>query len=110
MSEEQLEVLKELSSQPFYGDMPFAYYADLISKLITEYNKEKEKNKKIKNAKLVICSRSNGKSAQQKMILEEYINKDKIREIIKEYKETNMDIYTFEVADRLEKLLEDQYE
>ena len=47
MNIEDLEILKELSEQTYFGDLPFLYYADLIGKLLTAYEKEKEKNKKI---------------------------------------------------------------
>lgn len=47
MNIEELEILKELSEQTYFGDLPFLYYADLIGKLLTAYEKEKEKNKKI---------------------------------------------------------------
>lgn len=45
MNEEEMEILKELSEQSYFGDLPFLLYADLIGKLIANYNKEKEKNK-----------------------------------------------------------------
>ena len=45
MNIEDLEILKELSEQTYFGDLPFLYYADLIGKLLTAYEKEKEKNK-----------------------------------------------------------------
>ena len=47
MSEEEMEILKELSEQNYFGDSPFLLYADLIGKLIANYNKEKEKNKEL---------------------------------------------------------------
>lgn len=47
MNIEELDILKELSEQTYFGDLPFLYYADLIDKLLTAYEKEKEKNKKI---------------------------------------------------------------
>ena len=46
MNIEDLEILKELSEQTYFGDLPFLYYADLIGKLLTAYEKEKEKNKR----------------------------------------------------------------
>lgn len=46
MNREELDILKELSEQTYFGDLPFLYYADLIGKLLTAYEKEKEKNKK----------------------------------------------------------------
>ena len=46
MNREELDILKELSEQTYFGDLPFLYYADLIGKLLTTYEKEKEKNKK----------------------------------------------------------------
>ena len=45
MNIEELDILKELSEQTYFGDFPFLYYADLIGKLLTAYEKEKEKNK-----------------------------------------------------------------
>ena len=47
MNIEDLEILKELSEQTYFGDLPFLYYADLIGKLLTAYEKEKEKNKRV---------------------------------------------------------------
>jgi len=47
MNIEDLEILKELSEQTYFGDLPFLYYADLIDKLLTAYEKEKEKNKEL---------------------------------------------------------------
>ena len=46
MNIEDLEILKELSEQTYFGDLPFLYYADLIGKLLTAYEKEKEEHKK----------------------------------------------------------------
>ena len=46
MNREELDILKELSEQTYFGDLPFLYYADLIGKLLTAYEKEKEKNKR----------------------------------------------------------------
>lgn len=42
MNIEELDILKELSEQTYFGDLPFLYYADLIGKLLTAYEKEKE--------------------------------------------------------------------
>lgn len=47
MNREELDILKELSEQTYFGDLPFLYYADLIGKLLTAYEKEKEKNKSL---------------------------------------------------------------
>ena len=47
MNREELDILKELSEQTYFGDLPFLYYADLIGKLLTAYEKEKEKNKEL---------------------------------------------------------------
>lgn len=47
MSEVEIEILKELSEQSYFGDLPFLYYGDLIGKLLANYNKEKEKNKEL---------------------------------------------------------------
>ena len=49
MNIEELDILKELSEQKYFGDLLFSYYADLISKLLTAYEKEKEKNKEYEN-------------------------------------------------------------
>ena len=49
MNIEELDILKELSEQTYFGDLPFLYYADLIGKLLTAYEKEKEKNKELRN-------------------------------------------------------------
>ena len=48
-----------------------------------KYFKEKEKNKKIKDG-ILFVGRRNGKSAEQKIILDEYISKDKVREKIEQ--------------------------
>ena len=53
-----------------------------VKGIIDLYNKEKEKNKKIKDG-ILFVGRRNGKDAEQKMILDEYIRKDKIKEILK---------------------------
>ena len=45
MNIEELDIIKELSEQTYFGDLPFSYYADLIGKLLTAYEKEKEKEK-----------------------------------------------------------------
>ncbi len=47
MNIEELDILKELSEQKYFGDLLFSYYADLIGKLLTAYEKEKEKNKEL---------------------------------------------------------------
>ena len=52
-----------------------------VERLRKELDKEKEKNKKIKDG-ILFVGRRNGKSAEQKIILYEYISKDKIREKI----------------------------
>lgn len=49
--------------------------------LLKLYNKEKEKNKTIKNARFYVARRT-GKEAAQKIILSEYISIDKINEKI----------------------------
>lgn len=48
MNIEDLEILKELSEQTYFGDLPFLYYADLIGKLLTAYEKEKGENVKLR--------------------------------------------------------------
>ena len=40
MNIEELDVLKELSEQTYFGDLPFLYYADLIGKLLTDYKQK----------------------------------------------------------------------
>ena len=40
MNIEDLEILKELSEQTYFGDLPFLYYADLIGKLLTAYEQK----------------------------------------------------------------------
>ena len=47
MNREELDILKELSEQTYFGDLPFLYYADLIGKLLTAYEKEKEERERI---------------------------------------------------------------
>lgn len=50
--------------------------------LLKLYNKEKEKNKTIKNARFYVVGRRTGKEAAQRIILKEYISIDKINEKI----------------------------
>jgi hypothetical protein len=58
------------------------YDIETLETMIDLYNKEKEKNKKIEDG-ILFVGRRNGKDAEQKMILDEYIRKDKIKEILK---------------------------
>jgi len=73
MNIEDLEILKELSEQTYFGDLPFLYYADLIDKLLTAYEKEKETSHynqsqlDIANAKLVEEKEKN-KELEEKII------------------------------------------
>lgn len=56
-----------------------------------KFTKEKRKNKKIKDILdgILIIGRSNGKTlTEQKIILNKYISKDKIREKVKELEKT----------------------
>lgn len=62
----------------------YAVYNNSIKGLLALYKQEKEKNKKIKNATLCVVGRRTGKEATQKIYLKEYINKNKIKEIIKQ--------------------------
>lgn len=103
MSEEEMKILKELSEQSYFGDLPFLLYADLISKLIANYNKEKQKNKQLEQqVKLEIQGRGIAVSAYKEEkqrntsltkeinlmksinIDANYISKDEIRAKIKE--------------------------
>ena len=85
MNIEELDILKELSEQTYFGDFPFLYYADLIGKLLTAYEKEKEKNKELTDEYLV----------QRDLInpdfLKDYIHKDKIKAKIEEVKDGTYD-------------------
>ena len=40
MNIEEIDILKELSEQTYFGDLPFLYYADLIGKLLTDYKQK----------------------------------------------------------------------
>lgn len=86
MSEEEMEILKELSEQNYFGDLPFLLYADLIGKLIANYNKEKEKNKELdKFIKEGITIESNNpyKNFQLNYLRENFIPKSKVVEELK---------------------------
>lgn len=116
MNIEELDILKELSEQKYFGDLLFLYYADLIGKLLTAYEKEKEKNKRYEKY-------LKSKDKQHEQVLEyletekenEYISKEKIKERIKEYYEYDKrmqnkpDWHTtkYYEAKALEKLLEE---
>lgn len=76
MSEEEMEILEELSKQNYFGDLPFLFYADLIAKLIANYNKEKEKNK------LLIEGKFREVADKNSYIKDNYISKDKIKQCI----------------------------
>ena len=87
MSEEEMEILKELSEQNYFGDLPFLLYADLIGKLIANYNKEKEKNKELdKFIKEGITIEPNNpyKNFQLNYLRENFIPKSKVKELLKE--------------------------
>lgn len=58
----------------------------VIQGLLKLYEEEKEKNKKIKDASLMVVGRRSGKEYAQKLVLEEYIHKDKIRDLLEEIK------------------------
>lgn len=64
------------------------YSKKAIQGLLDLYNKEKEKNKRIKDGVLIV-GRRNGKSAEQKIILDKYISKDKIKAKIEELNDLN---------------------
>ena len=82
MNIEDLEILKELSEQTYFGDLPFLYYADLIGKLLTAYEKEKEKNKKLENELKGITKKY--MEAESVKFWYNYIHKDKIKAKIEE--------------------------
>ena len=82
MNIEDLEILKELSEQTYFGDLPFLYYADLIGKLLTAYEKEKEKNKKLENELKGITKKY--MEAESVKFWYNYIHKDKIRKMLQE--------------------------
>lgn len=42
MSEEEIQIIKELSNEKYFGDLPFARYGELIDKLVDLYTKQKE--------------------------------------------------------------------
>lgn len=104
MSEEEIEILKELSEQSDFGDLPFLYYGDLIGKLLANYNKEKEKNKpqpdceisteKISNDKIdeiTILKQIKNKLEENNIPIETFIaewerQQKEIEEIKEEYK------------------------
>lgn len=71
MNREELDILKELSEQTYFGDLPFLYYADLIGKLLTAYEKEKEKNKDLEKM-------LNLKSHKRRYNTMNYIKKNKL--------------------------------
>lgn len=71
-----------------------------IETLLDLYNKEKEKNNFLKQ-------RNEAISNNMLELASDSIRKDKIREFIAKCREINMDVFTFEIADDLEKLLND---
>lgn len=93
MSEEEMEILKELSEQNYFGDLPFLLYADLIGKLIANYNKEKEKNKELEEENARLKNKNSfdvykmGQESQRSRIERDYIPKIKVREALKEEQE-----------------------
>lgn len=91
MSEEEMEILKELSEQNYFGDLPFLLYADLIGKLIANYNKEKEKNKELEEEDVKI-------RAKFILQLDDYILKSKVEEEIQELKNMKVDGEIFKTA------------
>jgi CRISPR/Cas system-associated exonuclease Cas4 (RecB family) len=74
--------------------------------LLDLYKQEKEKNKKIKNARLYVVGRRTGKEAEQKIYLKEYISKDKIIEKIKELEEKS-DYWNCDEIEVLKELLKE---
>lgn len=80
MNIEELDILKELSEQTHFGDLPFLYYADLIGKLLTAYEEEKEDNKELR--KYYATRKEVEELREINKILhdsaENYIHKDKI--------------------------------
>ena len=85
---ETTEYLEGYITEPYVCTDVYAH----ITYLIEKYKQEKEKNKKIKDGSLdgiLIIGRSSGKTAtERKIILDEYISKDKIREKVKELEKT----------------------
>ena len=73
MNREELDILKELSEKTYFGDLPFLYYADLIGKLLTAYEKEKEKNKELTERVLKL---------ESDKFWDNVISKNKIKQII----------------------------
>lgn len=92
MNIEELETLKELSEQTYFGDLPFSYYADLIGKLLTAYEKEKEKSKnleiELEIKKYCKVNELASDLIYYKNLAREYqgncISKDKLKEIVDE--------------------------
>ena len=103
MNIEDLEILKELSEQTYFGDLPFLYYADLIDKLLTAYEKEKETSHynqsqlDIANAKLV---EEKEKNKDREFLISENRKLNNYLEqknkIIEEYKKDYISRYTIE--------------
>lgn len=88
MSEEEMEILEKLSKQNYFGDLPFLYYADLIGKLIANYNKEKEKNEILED------------TLNNSIDIRKYwISKDKIKEL---REIDNIDLIQFKIRELLE--------
>lgn len=83
---------------------------NLNENLKEELKKEKEKNKRIKNSTLIVVGRRNGKNFEQKLVLEEYIHKDKIKEIIYPTPDNpiSFEIQTSAMYKKLEQLLEEE--
>ena len=84
-----------------------------LESLLKFYQKEKEKNKAIKNARFYVVGRRTGKEAEQKIILKEYINIDKISEKIEQLKQRREKYpeYSYEISyaiDRLQELLKEE--
>lgn len=88
LSEEEMEILEKLSKQNYFGDLPFLYYADLIGKLIANYNKEKEKNEILED------------TLNNSIDIRKYwISKDKIKEL---REIDNIDLIQFKIRELLE--------
>jgi hypothetical protein len=110
MNIEELDILKELSEQTHFGDLPFLYYADLIGKLLTAYEKEKEKNKELEQSDTNHLSEIGNLRTQLNYEKDEFVSKDKIRlkmkqEMDKGYRlseERHLQNYAY---DRLKELL-----
>ena len=108
MSEEEIEEIKELMKQDYFGDMNFSYYGKLINKLLDLYIKEKDKNEKmtetfmsIDKEKMTALSDSFNRILKDKMedlliLRSDAILKDDIDKILNEsfnslFYEKNMD-------------------